>query len=489
MTLPGVSYSIRETAPPRSIPQGVDRWFVAGMTERGPIAATKVTSLEQFRALFGDRVSYGYTYDAIDVFFREGGAEAWIGRVVGPAPVTASANLFDTSGSTAPGDVSLAVAASSAGEWANDLDVEVEAGGGGGFVIVILDGDGEELERSPELADTDEAVAWATASSDYVTLTKGAGAAQNPRVQGPTSLAGGDSDYADATETEWAEALDLFTADLGSGQVSMPGRTTDASHAAVLAHAVAMNRVALLDGEDTGTVATLTATAAASRGLGGQEPRFGGLFAPWAIVPGELPGTTRTVPYSAVQAGLMARSDNAGNAPNTAAAGDNGIARYAIGLSQDPWSDDDRETLNDAGVNVARIVYGVVTTYGYRTLANPTTDPNWLFLGGSREVAYVLSKAQAIGETFMFETIDGRGRTIGRWNGALKAVLAEEYARDALYGETMEEAFLVDTGAQVNTPETIAEGQLRAVLAMKVSPTAERVFVEVVKVPTTESVA
>ena len=46
--------------------------------------------LEQFRSTFGGRVSYGYLYDALDVFFREGGSEAWVSRVVGPNPVTAT---------------------------------------------------------------------------------------------------------------------------------------------------------------------------------------------------------------------------------------------------------------------------------------------------------------------------------------------------------------------------------------------------------------
>ena len=73
--------------------------------------------------------------------------------------------------------------------------------------------------------------------------------------------------------------------------------------------------------------------------------------------------------------------------------------------------------------------------------------------------------------------IDARGHTIGRWNGRLKAICAEEFERNALYGESQEEAFLVDTGPQVNTEATKAAGELRAVLGLKVSPMAERVFV------------
>lgn len=483
MTLPGVSYTIQSTAPPRSVPTGTARWFVAGVADRGSITeALKVTSMTQFVRLFGDRLASSYLYDALDVFFREGGSEAYVGRVVGPTPALATINIYDQSGSTAPGDVALVATAKEHGAWANGLNVAVTVDGTDFTLTVTHDDDDTVSEVSPVLADRAAAVTW-SADSDYITITLGA-SNEDPRA-GTYSLAGGDDDTDNATETEWADALDLFVADLGGGQVSMPGRTTDASHEAVLAHAVAFNRTALLDAEDSATSGTLTATAENGRAEPGAK--FGAMFAPWVVCPGVLTGT-RTVPPSAAVAGLMARSDGQGNAPNVAAAGDNGELRYCTALSQSAWTDTVRETLNDAGVNVFRVLYGRVRLYGYRTLVDPDTAPAWLHLGGSREVSYILAEAQRIAETFVFDQIDGRGRTIGRWAGALKALLATEYDRDALYGDTMEDAFIVDVGPSVNTPETIAEGKLRAVIAARTSPMAERVEIEVVKVLTTDTI-
>ncbi len=482
---PGVTYTIRDTPPTRSIPQGTSRAFVAGMTERGPLTPVKVTSITEFVATFGGYVSYGFLYDALDVAFRDGLSEAWVSRVVGPAPVIASSPLFDASGSVDPGDISLVVTAKSSGAWANTVTPSVVAGEASGFRIRLTDSVDGILETSPDLADRAEAVSWG-ASSDYATVSLGA-SAENPRVQAGTAWDLGDGDEDSATDTEWAAALARFAADLGGGQVAAPGRTSGTGHNQLLEHARTMNRTAILDAADTATVATLTAAAAAARGHAGA--RFGGMFGPWAVVPGRdgLAGTTRTVPYSAVQLGLIARSDEAGNPPNAAAAGDNGISLYAIGLSQESWTDAERATLNDAGFNVARYQYGLVRTYGYRTLANPLTLPAWVGLGGSREVSYILSKVQEIAETFEFDQIDGRKRTIGRWGGAIGVVCSTEYERDALYGATPMEAYTVDTGPAVNTEATIADGKLRVALALKTSPMAERVEIEVVKVLTTES--
>jgi hypothetical protein len=58
----------------------------------------------------------------------------------------------------------------------------------------------------------------------------------------------------------------------------------------------------------------------------------------------------------------------------------------------------------------------------------------------------------------------------------------------SLYGDTADEAFSVNVGTQVNTPETIAEGVLKAVISLKMSPAAERVQIEIVKVSNTEAV-
>ena len=171
-----------------------------------------------------------------------------------------------------------------------------------------------------------------------------------------------------ADEAGVEAALALFTYDLGPGQVAAPGLTSTATQDALLEHAELTKRVALLDAPDDDDPATIT--AAATRLHGSPQARYAALFAPWALYPGEAIGTTVNVPYSAVQAGLIARSDAATGNPNLAAAGVNGISRAALGLTQ-TYVDADRESLNEAGVTVAIQKYGTIRTYGARSRGGP----------------------------------------------------------------------------------------------------------------------
>lgn len=474
MTLPGQQVISRESPPSSGISADTGAFFIVGMTEKGPLdAPVLVRNLVQAKNALGARVNYGFVYDALDVFFREGGSEAYVGRVGGPAPVTSTATLTDGTNPT------LTVRANSPGAWGNDLSITVLRTGSNFTITVNLLG--VAVEVSPLLATADDAIVWAVGSR-YIVLTD-AGIGGDP-ANATTTLTGGTDDHVNATETQWLNALNLFSSDLGPGQVAAPGRTTATIHANLLAHAQAKDRIALLDLADSGDAATLIAAAATDRVL--DTARYGGAFAPWAIVPGVSIGTTRTVPYSAVEAGVIARLEASGRTPNEAAAGVNGRAQYAIGLSQPAWDDSNRELLNDAGVNVVRVVNGSVEAYGYRTLVNPSTQPDWIELSNSRLYMAIASEAGAIAERFVFAQLDGRGKKISEFGGELVGMLIPFYEAGALYGDTFRDAAQVDVGSQVNTPETIAAQQLNAAITVRMSPFAERVTIEITKIANTE---
>lgn len=475
MTLPDVEVISRTSPPSSNEPVDTGKWFVAGMTERGPDATpVLVRNLSQYVAAFGERVSYGFLYDALEAFFREGGQEAYVSRVVGPSAAVATVNLSDGT------DDTLQVDANGSGDWYDDVDIVV-AVSGGTFTLTVKDGDGNTLEASPSLDSPAAAVAWAV-DSDYIVITD-LSVGTNPEA-GTSSLTGGDDDRSNATDASWEGALDAFAADLGPGQVSQPGRTGAQAATDTLEHAAAKRRFALLDLVDSADDATLVAAAATLRAL--SNARYGAAFAPWATIPGLSIGTTRTVPYSAIEAGMIARNEATGKGPNEPTAGVNGIAQYATGLSQSAWDDTEREALNDGGVNVARVMSGAVRTYGYRTLVDPTTAPAWLQASNARLDMAIKAKAAQIAERFNFAQIDGRKRKIGEFGGELAAMLLPFWTSGQLYGETFQEAATVDVGSQVNTPETIAAQELHAILAVRMSPFAERVIIEIVKVENSE---
>ena len=163
-----------------------------------------------------------------------------------------------------------------------------------------------------------------------------------------------------------------------------------------------------------------------------------------------------------------------------------GLSRTALALSQ-TYPDASRDTLTASGVNTARGDLGVIESYGSRTLVDAVAFPQWRELAQRRLIMAITAEAEAIAEQHLFAVIDGRGHEIAVFGGQLTAMLVPYYDQGALYGATPQEAFTVDVGAAVNTPATIASGQLRAVIALRFSHMAELVYVEIVKVETTQS--
>lgn len=496
MPAPGYEVTIVETPPTGASGGTSGKGFMTAITERGPhLEAWESGSLDEWVSIGGGRVSYGLGYDAAESFFREGGSRLVTSRVVGPAPVAASGNLFDASGSTAPGDVSLIATAKYVGDWYNAVNAVVLVNADdatipvGSFRIRVTHDTDGTLETSPDLIDRAAAIAWGANVSEYLTITEGT-SAEDPRSQ-TTSLAGGTDDHASIGETQWTAALTDFTPDFGPGQIAAPGRTTAAAHAALIAHAATstVKRVAHLDFADTAVVATLTAAVASAKALvTAAQARWGGAFAPWAIVPGVLAGTTRTVPWSAIQMGMAARLDALEGHANQPVAGDNAISRFAIGLSQPAWSEADREALDNAGVNVVRNIGGDIQTYGNRTLADKVTDPLWSQLSGTRECMAVAYEAGLVLAKFVHKQVDGKGLALGRLNGRIVAVCSRHYALGALYGEVEQDAYRVVTDASVNPPVQVQAGEIRAALALRTSPGADRVSLEIVRRPITESI-
>jgi hypothetical protein len=484
VTLPGTQVSILDAPPPRPAADDVGTLFVVGLTDRGPLTATSVSSLDDLVARFGPRVSYGVVYDTLEAFFAEGGGRAYVARVVGPAAAVATVTLQDA----VPANT-LAIDAVNPGAWANGaaggLSVDVDASGGNFTLKIYLNG--VLVETSPALADNAAAVTWALGSSSYV-RARDLGGGDPAALGSAVNLAGGTDDRASITDAHWQTALDTFSVDLGPGQVAQPGRTTTAAYTQLAAHATSRNRFALLDAPDTATAATIATAAAAVRALGREQARHCQMLAPWVTVPGLTAGTTRTIPPSTVQAGMDARSDAAGGNPNRAVAGRNGISRFALDVARPAWSDTDRETLANAGVTVIRNLRGVVTTYDDVTLVDPTTDPEWLGAAGNRLVMQIVAAGGEIAEAHMFAQENGTVE-FAAFEGDLVSMLTRYWIAGALYPrDDVTQAFRVETGPSVNTPQTIQQRRLIAAIALKISPNARRVEIQITNTPLTEAI-
>lgn len=482
---PGSIVTTRVAPPPRTAPVDTGVWYVSGLADRGVTNAPVLCqNLQDFINNFGARQTYSVLYDAVETFFREGGSQVWVSRVVGPAAVVASVNLLDNAAA-----VSLvATAKKGAGAWANTLRIAVATGsaGAGSFTITVSDTVLGQLEVSPDLFSQADAIAWSQ-QSQYISLALGA-SALIPANIASAALTGGADDRNNIVEAQWTAALGRFTKDLGPGQVSAPGRSTTAAHAALLAHAAANNRTALLDAPDSPTIATVQAAASAQRGT---NDTYGGLFAPWLVIPGATAGTTRIVPPSAGVAAKIAANEAMGNSPNAPAAGQpEGVFSYVIGLSQPTYDngngkDVTRDSMYSAGVNQITYRYGQYMVFGWRTLtAENGANAEYLNLGNSRLRMAISARALFLAENYILDEINPV--KLGRYRGDIEAMLSA-YWPDSLYGDTPDQAFAVDTGPQVNTPVTIANRELHAAIAVRMSPDSELVVIDITKVPVTQS--
>lgn len=466
---PGTNVALLDTPGTVSVQSDTGTWFITGLTDRGSATVPGlITSLNDFITQYGARVSYSSLYDSVETFFKEGGNRAYVGRVVGPGATIGFKNLLD-----AGAGISLVVSALGPGAWSNQYKVAVVAGTGANFKIQITDLAGNVLEDSGDLADQNAAINWSQ-YSQYVRITLGA-TALLPVVMAATVLSTGNDDQGSITDAQWATALALFVPDLGPGQVSAPGRSTDVGHTQLDAHAVANNRVAIKDGPNTATVATLQTSVAATRS------RPTAMFAPWDVIPGIVASAPRTVPPSARIAGLIARNDPVFGT-NRPSAGDVGVALFVNDLSQPAWTDAQRQTLNASGINVSRRKDGVIKVYGWRTTVDANADPNWVNFANSRLYMQLSAELQAVAENFMFDEIDGQnGTTITAFHDALAGVCLTHFNNQELFGDTAEQAFIVDTGPGVNTLATIAALELHADVRVKMAPFAEYVAIRVVK--------
>lgn len=494
MPAPGITVNNISSAPPSvgSAPEGT--WFVTGIASQGAVGVPiSIRSLSEFVAKCGPRNAASPLYDSAELFFRSGGSQLYVSRIVGTGQATAQLVLMDTKAVTPTS--TLTVKANSSGAWGIGITVAVTSSGAGFYQIHVNYGGVTDVEVSPVLSTPTDAVNWSSVSN-YITIVDMGSTAtvptNNPAVISATALAGGVDDNATIVEGGWTTALTVFSKDLGPGQVSAPGRTTDPAHVALLNHASVNNRIAYCDGVDTATAAT-NVTAAATSLVGGQDGSYGCILAPWVIIPGiptntAIPAAPRTVPPSALAAAVTAKSDGSTYSQgfantNIAPAGDNWYAPFVIGVTQ-VFSDADRAALNVVGVNVIRNINAKVQLYGFRSLS---PDPTWTELNWSRLRMSLVVKANVIAANIgEFAAIDAKGQVFGRLAGALGGMLSSYWSIGALYGVNAGDAYKIDVGPSVNTATTIAAGQNNALISIKRAPFAEFTNVTIINVPLTQ---
>jgi len=470
---PGVNVISIASVTAQTPPTLTDTAFIVVESLQGRIdAPVLIQSMTQFINNFGARTPYSIAYDWLDAFFNEaGGGQVYVMRVTGTG-ATVDTFTFNDSGA-AP-----SISVFSIGPAASGLSAMIQSGVTPSSYNIVVTGlpDGSTL-TSPDLLTVADAVNWGAAQLLIRVAALGVNAPANHVI---AALTGGVDNHATVTDAQRVAALALMPQGLGVGQVAIPGSTTEVIQAGLLNHALTHNRYALLDTPDTNSTSTLTGLAAAAQidvNIAATGLEEGMMLCDWQLIPGLVPNTTRAVPPSAIVAALIARSDRAGGNPNRAAAGANGLVQYALGKTQTAdWTDAQTTQLVAAGVNPFRVVYNSERFYSFRTLANANTDPVWLMGSAVRLRMAIEDEGYKIGQSVLEDQIDGNGHEAAKYGARISGILAGYYALGALFGNTSQDAYIVDTGPDVNTPTTISNRELHAMVGIVPAPYAETVF-------------
>lgn len=489
--MPGITITTETVSgPSTSLRAPAATYFVVGQAERGPTdEAILVRSLAEFERTFGPRVAYGALHDDLAAFFGEGGSRAYVARVVGPAATKGTLTLNDQAGVPV---ATLRIDASSAGAWSSDVTIDVDAGNVAGTFDVIVThvptGDRERFLGLTSPANAAEVISAQSRYVDAVDLGSATAAPNNnPAPTAATALSAGTDDRAAITGTTYTGALARFVEGLGAGAVAIPGQTAATVGGALAAHASANRRIALLAPGKGSTVADAR-SAVTALALGDTDARHAGLFYPWVRVPAGN-GLTRLISPEGAVAGLRARAHIA-EGPYQAPAGQaNGQARYVIGLEAELTRTQGDE-LDEDRVSAFRTITDRPTLYGWRSLS--TDESNYGILTGIDTVNLLVAQADQGLEAFVFRTIDGRGHLFAEVEAVLVGLAEPMRARGGLFeridpdsGEVLDLGYRVDVGPSVNTVDSTAAGIIRAVLAVRVSPTGTLVEVTIAKVAVT----
>jgi phage tail sheath protein FI len=265
---------------------------------------------------------------------------------------------------------------------------------------------------------------------------------------------------------DYETALGLLTPEYGTGQVVAPAAEAG-DHAILIAHAYTAKRTLLLDLVDPIAAAGLAAADGAEHVIA---------VGPNVLLPATTPGADpRSVPASVLAAGLIGHRDaEVGHANHAAAGVAWGVIPTGLGV-EEAYTTTELDALAAAGVNVFRIVNKVPALASFYSVSD---DDRWRQANWGRLATQIYYAFHDIGAPFLFQQIDGKGLLFADVEARLRGYLAALWDRGALRGEDAADAFDIEVRG-VNTPATIAAGELHAEIRVWMTGHVEQVILNV----------
>lgn len=452
------------------------RFHIPAVTETGPVdKPVLVRSIAEFQTTFGARTPYAsHGFDTARLFFEEGGAELIVSRVVGPAATPDFVVLQD--GSAAD---TLRVEALYPGTLSSPLSVAVTTVGGATITL----SQGGKVVGTFTGATPAEIVASAARSRlvkilDLGSVTEAPG--NLPTAIASAILTGGTDDREAVAAEHVIAALDLAGEMGEGGAVAAPGYPATIIGAQLIEHAARLNKVALL-AEDAGT--TEEEVLAAAEALVRPAGASAGVFWPHLVIPDG--SGTRVISPEGYVAAVRARA-HAEVGYWRKPFGDVAITRWALGTNV-AVSKETNNRLSAGQVNGIITSNNKVRLYNWVSLA---TDQANLGSIRDRDVLNNLTREIKLTlEPFVGQDIDGRGHMTGQVESEVIGIVAPVADAGGLFaltdsdGEEIDPGFKVIVDQSINSLSSMATNTLNVQVLVRLSPTADLILVEIIKVP------
>jgi hypothetical protein len=481
--------------------------FVVGLAQRGPTNdAVLVQSIAEFENTFGGFVSYSYLHPTVETFFEEGGTQAYVCRVAGETPTTATLALKDATDNTV-----LTIDANGPGAWGEDVSVQVTNTPTGDLFAVILRYQDEVIYSTGNVSTPAQAAGRINLNpiaSRYVVATATPGENTKPAVLVDTNLVGGDDDLDSVSDDSLIAGLEAFNDALGAGAVAIPdgetatrlasgGPVTDYDgtgkagqdvSAALIAHANANNRIAILH---CGAADTPANAIAKSEELKTEEHgEHAALYYPWVSVPTGNAGVFSLIPPDGYVAAKRALAHNQSGA-QVPAAGLISSSRFVSGTAADV-----NKTAGDAldaqNINAIRVIQNSVRVYGARSLSLDTE--NFRYITTQEIINHIVVEAQRSLEDLVFGVIDGRDTIFSAITSRLIAILAPLREQGAIFqafdanGKKIDNGYTVRCDSALNPVSQLAGGTVKAKIGVRTSSVGDKIEVDIIKSNLTSSV-
>ena len=452
----------RQSAPSaQSVPSG--RAQFVGVTEKGPMRYQEtVTNINEYERLFGGRAPYSSMYDHVRAYFNDGGAEAFITRVVGAAASNGSVTLTDAS--EVPVEV-LTVQVIDPGSHSAGYRAVVTQRTDTGFDLTVTDTTTGRTITSFQAAESPADLANMAWGNRYV-IIKDLGANVNP-APGVFAFSAGSDDRESVTVADYVKAADGHKVPSGVAVVA-PGLTAEVSAELLGRHADEKGKLYLADLDPELTLDE--ANAIGDQLMGKPNSVSVLVFYPAVRIP-DTNRRTRTVGASAYAAAARSATHRL-YSPAQPPAGQERKASVGtvpvVALDQD-----DINELNQHGIN------GIQTTGGVAFLNNWSSlsaDPSLREAAHTDALNQIRISLEAAMAPLVWRPNEGLDRIRGEAAAAVESVMQPYYAAGYLFPTLDAEGNMVDSGWTV-TVENIREsgqnspyGKLGVVVGVKLSP-------------------